>query len=305
VWRLARADFDALLGNHAELLRYLATLIGERQTQANTRLAAETLPDEAKAPRGYITAVYSPRGGAGVTTLAVTLAIALAERHPDDTVLVDLDVLFGHALSNLWMEPRGALAQVSARTMGQLDRNGLNHYLQTHPSSLRILVAASKPEEGQAITGELIRAALGNLRRNFGHVVLDLPHGFSEVALAGLELADRVLLVATPEPNTLRDIMECRRIFGDVLLLRPDRISYVLNHPQPYTGLAAGEFAAATDTAWAEVPFGGEGPSSAAQRGESLLNTRPNNPVTRAAVAFAETIATEAREQAALAGRHT
>jgi pilus assembly protein CpaE len=303
VWRLARADFDALLGRHEGLLRSLAALISERQAQANARLAAETAPDEARTQRGYVTAVYSPRGGAGVTTLAVTLAIALAEGHPDDTVLLDLDVLFGHALSNLWMEPRGVLAQASPVTLQALERAGLDFYLMAHPSSLRIFPAASRPEEGQAITGEHIRAALISLRRHFGHIVLDLPHGFSEVTLAGLELADRVLLVATPEQVTLHDVLECRRIFGEVLRLRPERIGYVLNHPSPYAGVPAGEFAAATAASWAEIPFGGEGPSTAALRGESLLNTRPNNPVTRAAVAFADTIATEARELAALAGR--
>src|SRR5712691_7548305 len=121
-------------------------------------------PKSRVAARGYVTAVYSPRGGAGVTTLALTLAIALAERHPDDTVLLDLDVLFGHALANLWMEPRGVLAQVTPLTMQALDRAGLDFYLIAHPSSLRIFPAASRPEEGQAITGEHIRAALTTLR---------------------------------------------------------------------------------------------------------------------------------------------
>src|SRR6202040_3489065 len=102
-------------------------------------------------------------------------------------------------------------------TMRSLDRGGLNHYLVTHSSSLRIFPAATKPDDGQTITADLIRAALSTLRRNFGHIVLDLPHGFNEVTLAGLELADRVLLLATPEQTTLRDVLQCRRIFGEVL----------------------------------------------------------------------------------------
>jgi CRP-like cAMP-binding protein len=303
VWRLSRADFDTLLGQHAGLLRYLGSVAAERLSEANARLAAETAPDETRASRGYVTAVYSPRGGAGVTTLAVNLAIALAEQHPDDTVLLDLDVMFGHALSNLWLEARGVLAQVSPVTMRTLDRGGLDHYLLTHSSSLRIFPAATHPEEGQTITGEHVRSTLSTLRRNFGHIVLDLPHGFNEVTLAGLELADRVLLVATPEQITLQDVLECRRIFGDVLLLPPQRVSYVLNHPQAHAGLPVTEFTAATATPWSEISHGGEAPSTAALRGESLLGTRPNNVVARAAAELAERIGTEAREQAALSGR--
>jgi CRP-like cAMP-binding protein len=303
VWGLRRADFDALLGGHEGVLRYLGSVAAERQAQANARLAAETAPEESRAARGYVTAVYSPRGGAGVTTLAVNLATALAEHHPDDTVLLDLDVLFGHTLANLWLEPRGVLAQVSPATMRSLDRGGLDHYLLTHSSSLRIFPAATRPEEGQTITGEHIRAVVPTLRRNFGHVVLDLPHGFNEVTLAGLELADRVLLVATPEQVTLQDVLECRRIFADVLFVPPDHVSYVLNHPQPYSGLQLSEFTAATQTPWSEIPHGGEAPSTAALRGESLLGTRPNNVVARAAAELAQRIAAEAREQTALSGR--
>jgi pilus assembly protein CpaE len=180
---------------------------------------------------------------------------------------------------------------------------GLDYYLLPHSSSLRVFPSATRPEEGQTVTADQVRAAINALRRYFGHVVLDLPHGFSEVALAGLELADRILLVATPEAVTLRDVLECRRIFTDVLRLPAARIGYVLNHPLPYTAVPAKEFASATATTWAEVPFGGDGPTMAALRGESLVSTRPTNPVSKAALQIAETLSREARELAALSGR--
>jgi Flp pilus assembly CpaE family ATPase len=303
VWCLARDDFEVLLGKHTGLLRYLASLAAERQTQANARLAAETAPEAVRLSRGFVTAMYSPRGGSGVTTLAVNVAIALAERHPDDAVLLDLDVLFGHALANLSLAPRGVLAQVVPSTMADLDRAGLNYYLLPHSSSLRVFPAASRPDEGKTITSEHVRAALTTLRRHFGYIVLDLPHGFNEVALAGLELADRVLLVATPEEVTLQDVLETQRIFDDVLHLPHGRVSYVLNHPQPYAAVSVSQFATATGQPWAEIAYGGEAPSSAAVRGESLLGTHPHNAVVRAVVEFANLISTEALEAAALSGR--
>ena len=303
VLRLARADFDNLLGRDEAVLQYLATLVTRRQEQANARLAAESAPEETLALRGYVTAVYSPRGGAGVTTLAVNVAIALAEQHPDDTVLLDLDVLFGHVLSDLWLEPRAVLAQVSPVTLRGLDRAGLDQYLRKHASSLCIFAAASRPEEGQAITGEHVRSAMTALRRHFGYIVLDLPHAFGDVTLVGLEMADRVLVVATPERTALADIQESRRIFADVLRLAPDRATYVLNHPQPYSGIGAAEFGTATGMGWTEIAHGGDAPSLAALRGESLRGTRPTNAVARAAANLADQITREAREVAALAGR--
>ena len=303
VWRLSRADFDQLLGNNDAALRYLASLIAERQAQANARLAAESQPEETRALRGFVTAVYSPRGGAGVTTIALNLAIVLAERHPDDVVLLDLDVLFGHSLSNLWLEPRGVLAQASPASLRQLDQQGLQMYLIPHASSLRILPAASKPEEGQTITADHVRAVLASLRRHFGHIVLDLPHNFNEVALTGLELSDRALIVGTPEAATLKDVQETRRILTEVLQVPPHRLCYLLNHPQPYSGIGISEFAAATGATWNEIAHGGDAPASAALRGESLVDTRRNNVVVRGVIQLAERIDQQASEQAALSGR--
>jgi pilus assembly protein CpaE len=168
---------------------------------------------------------------------------------------------------------------------------------------LRIFPASLKPEEGQTITAEHVRASLTTLRRHFGHIVLDLPHAFNEVALTGLELADRVLLVATPERTTLKDVIETRRIFGEVLGLPSERLCHVLNHPQPYHGLAVSEFSSATATPWTEIAWGSDAPAATALKGESLVLTRRNNPVTRAIVSLAEQVSNAARELAALSGR--
>lgn len=303
VLALARPDFEVLLSDQEPVLRYIAAVVADRQAQANARLAAESAPEEQRAMRGYVTAVYSPRGGAGVTTLAVNLGIALAERHPDDTVLLDLDVLFGHALPNLWLEPRGVLAQLTPRAIESLDRGGLDYYLLAHSSSLRVFPAATQPEQGQSLTTDQVRAAVGTLRRHFGHIILDLPHGFGDVTLAGLEAADRVLVLSTPEAVTLANITECQRIFHDVLRLPRERMTYILNHPQPYASATIRDFVAATAATWDEIAYGGDAPASAALRGESLMSTRPGNPIARTTTALADRISTEAREAAALLGR--
>jgi Flp pilus assembly CpaE family ATPase len=303
VLRLGRTDFDSLLGENDAVLRYLAGIISERQALANARLAAESQPEESRALRGFVTAVFSPKGGSGVTTVALNLAIALAQRHPDDVVLLDLDVLFGHALSSLWLEPKGVLAQASPVSLSSLERPGLDIYLIPHSSSLRILPAATRPEEGQTITAEHVHAIVTVLRRHFGYVVLDLPHTFSEVALSGLELADRVLIVATPESTSLHDVLETRRILTEVLSLPTTRLGYILNRPQPYASLGVSELAAATAAPWTEIGHGGDAPAAAALRGESLVDTRPTNAVVRGVIGLADQITTEAREHAALSGR--
>ncbi len=305
VLRLARNDFEALLGKNEPALRHLASVIAARQEQANARFAAETAPEELRAQRGFMTAMYSPRGGAGVTTLAVNTAIVLAERHPDDVALLDLDVLFGHAAGNLWLEPRGVLAQVTPNVLRSLERSGIDFYLLRHASSLRVFPAATKPEEGQTITGDHVRAAVSVLRKYFGHIVLDLPHALDEVTLSALEIADRVVVVATPEAATLKDVLETRRILIEALKFPPEHICYALNHPQPYAALSISEVSAATATPWFDIGYGEDAPAAAALRGESLPDTHPANAVVRGVAALADTLGRLAREHAELQGHPT
>jgi hypothetical protein len=98
-------------------------------------------------------------------------------------------------------------------------------------------------------------------------------------------------------------VLECERIFGEVLKLGNIRVSYVLNNPLPYATVSTSELAAATGTPWTEISHGGEEPSTAAVRGESLFGTHPKYAVTRAAIQLAELVSNEARELAAMSGR--
>ena len=143
--------------------------------------------------------------------------------------------------------------------------------------------------------------------------VIDVPlgrdHDVEIDPVIAAAVAMPQLVIAT-DPWLARTVWQMRienpsqqHFVGDVLFVPPDHVSYVLNHPQPYSGLPLSEFTAATQTPWSEIAHGGEAPSTAALRGESLLGTRPNNVVARAAAELAERIAAEAREQTALSGR--
>jgi pilus assembly protein CpaE len=146
------------------------------------------------------------------------------------------------------------------------------------------MVGATSPEEGERVTGAHVRAALAALRRQFLVTIVDCGNTFSEPTLAALEAGDRLLVLCTPELATLRDVRDCQRIFGQALHIDKAKLSYILNHPLPSTGLTRVQFESALEHPMShEIPHAGElasKPVFAKAVGQLVAELRPPESVT-------------------------
>jgi CRP-like cAMP-binding protein len=302
--QLRKADFDSLLSNDLDFMRELARVIALRREATQQRAFDET-DGSAGRREGLVSVVFSPRGGAGTTTIATNLAVALAHRAPDRVVLVDLKVLFGHVPLLLNLVPRTSLAAISAVSLGQMDRESFEFYLTTHAdTSLRVLPAVLRPEDGELISAEQARAVLELLRRHFAYVIVDMGRSFSEVNLAAIEVSDNILIVCTPDRVGIRAVTESQRIFRELLKLPGDPLQYVLNHPAPYTLMAPEELEQALQARFVgTIPFGGDAPARAALEGRPIVTRWPSSVVSKAILSMAMRVEQQAREAFALAAR--
>ena len=300
--QLRKADFDALLANDVDFMRELARVVARRREATQQRAVDET---EGGAGRreGLVSVVFSPRGGAGTTTIATNLAVALAHRTPDRVVLVDLNMLFGHVPLLLNITPRTSLAAISAVSLRQMDRESFEFYLTTHAdTSLRVLSGVLRPEDGELITAEQVRAVLELLRRHFVYVIVDMGRSFSEVNLAAIEVADNILIVCTPDRVGIRAVSESQRIFRELLRLPGDPLQYVLNHPSPYTSMAPEELEHSLRARFVgSIPFGGDAPARAALEGRPIVTRWPSSVVSKSILSMATRFEQQVRETFALA----
>jgi CRP-like cAMP-binding protein len=299
--QLRKDDFNVLAASNAGIMKAMLRVMVERQTAMNTRVSQEASASAGDV-HGVVTVVFSPRGGAGKTTLATNLAVALAEGTPDRVAILDLDLLFGHVPMLLDLTPRTSLAAITPAAMRGLDRESFAYYLAKHDdSSLRVLVGTLRPEESELVTGDHVRAVIDLLRRQFVHVVIDAGSRFAEPCLAAIEGADRVLVLCTPELVTLRDTRECQRVLRDLLGCPDERIGYVLNRPSPYASVSAKDVQAVlgVDLA-ADVPFGGEDVAKAGLEGFPVVMKRSGNAASKAVLNLARGIDRSAQELLAL-----
>ncbi|MDQ6671480.1 MAG: cyclic nucleotide-binding domain-containing protein, partial [Chloroflexota bacterium] len=280
---LDKAAFDRLIANHAQSMREILKVVSRRTLQTNQQLLAEEGGNAVSVGAGGVYAIFSPRGGSGKTTLAVNLAVQQALEQPERTALVDLSLTFGHTAALLGLEPEVSLAAVPAETLADFDRRTLGAYLIEHTSGLHLLVAGTRPEEGEVVTAAHVRAALGAMKRQFTATFVDCGSSFDEPIIAALELADRIIVICTPELNTLRDVRECQRVFGEIIRLDLTRVCFVFNHNQPFAVLSREQFESALEESMlVEVPHAGEAAYKAASRGEPLVSSNAGSVYARA-----------------------
>ena len=151
---------------------------------------------------GRVLSVFSTKGGLGVTTVAINLAVCLAERSPDNTLLIELDTRQSDIATFLDLRPTYSVVD-AFDNIDRLDESFLHGLLTRHSSGLWVLPGPLRMERTQ-LNGEQVRAGLEIIRSHFDHVVLDLRHDTSPGTFAGLEASDVIVFLTNLEVSALR-----------------------------------------------------------------------------------------------------
>jgi pilus assembly protein CpaE len=139
-----------------------------------------------------------------------------------------------------------------------MDMDLLNSVLLRHDAGIHVLASPRRPQDAEGITAEHVQRAIELLRTHYHYIVLDLPHDFLATTLAGLDMADQILLMLSPETASVRCAANALGTF-DELKYPPDRIELVLNWPFKGKGLPrAGIKAALKKEIGLVIPYAGE-----------------------------------------------
>jgi pilus assembly protein CpaE len=148
--------------------------------------------------------IYSPKGGAGVTTVATNLAVCLNTPN-SHVVLVDGSLQFGDVTVFLNEQPRLSIADLAPRA-DELDPDIINDVLINHSQTgLRILAAVPKPEQADKITGQQFVKIIRFLRRLYHFIIIDTSSYLNEPVISAMDEADLIVLLTTQDIPAIRD----------------------------------------------------------------------------------------------------
>lgn len=186
---------------------------------------------------GKVFAVASASGGAGKTFLTVNLAWFIAHVTSQRVLIIDLDLQFGEVSAALHLQPRYSIADLIRYDEGQWY---LTEYFEDftteHESGVHVLAAPREPSDAWGITPADVDRVVAAARRRFDYVVIDTSPTISDAALNALHVADSVLVIATADVPSIRNM----RVFLETIEryeVPSDKIALVLNKAEKGLGL--------------------------------------------------------------------
>lgn len=153
---------------------------------------------------GQIVVVYSPQGGAGVTTIATNLAAGLM-REGVRVLLIDANLQFGDVGVFLNLQGQTTLADLCKR-VEDLDMELAENVLVSHASGLRVMLGPARPEYADDIRPHEVIGVVQKLSQSYDFVIVDTSNRLDEVNVGLFDLASKILLVCTPTLSGVKNV---------------------------------------------------------------------------------------------------
>ncbi len=175
---------------------------------------------------GLTVAVMGSSGGAGATTLACYLAMALADRSPQGACAIDLDLEFGN-LSHMWdVRPRHTLADLAAARV--IDKLLVEDMVVELPCHVGVLARPTDITQAHTVEEGHIACTISAARALFPHVVIDMPRKLDAITGCAIESCDKMIVVSQLNFAGVHNAERLARAF-DSYGLAPEKVEFVVN----------------------------------------------------------------------------
>jgi pilus assembly protein CpaE len=243
--------------------------------------------DHAFDRQGKVIAVFSPKGGTGCSTVAINMAVALHQAEQAQVALLDSSLQFGDVAVLLNMRANRTIADLAPH-IDELDHELLSNVMVSHGSGIKALLAPPRPEMADLVAPGVLSTVVEKLRDMFSYVVVDTSSTLSDATLTILDMADRVVLITTPEIPAIKDA----KLFFEVteaLEYPASKTILILNKADRHTNIRAEDIESHIKHSVAsKLPLDERTATMAANQGKPYLIIAPTTELANATISLAE-----------------
>ncbi|HEY85407.1 MAG TPA: response regulator/pilus assembly protein [Chloroflexi bacterium] len=272
VYRLAQPAYQSLEAEKAARVR----LAEQRPAQK-----AETKPQDTPT-----IALYSPKGGSGVSAIAANLAVALQKEH-GNVALVDADLQFGDLMIHLNTKADRGIGDLAG--INTLDPDLLAQVMLPHASGLKLLLAPQRPELAELITPNKITQIIEILQTQYQAVLIDTSTYLSNQILAALDAANYILIIITPEIPSMKNAKLFLELL-EKLEYSLDRVGVIVNRANIEGGIAVDQITKVLKTPKTYFIPTDNKLNLAINKGVSIFEHEANSPSAKAITLLAKVV---------------
>jgi pilus assembly protein CpaE len=232
--------------------------------------------------KGQIITTFGSKGGVGTTTIAVNLAVGIAQKDSHKSVaLIDMNTLFGEIPLFLEVSPKFHWGEIT-KHIDRLDNNFLTNVLTPHDTGLHILPSPAYLNGHVRPTPETISRLLDLMKGMFDYVVIDGGQSTDDTILRVVELSDTLLLITILSLPCLANSNKLIKSLVELGYLRKDQIKVVVNRYMKKSEIPLDDAKAGIgeELSWV-IPNDYRTTMSAINQGKPLSKIAPKAPITQ------------------------
>ncbi|MBR1126670.1 AAA family ATPase [Bradyrhizobium iriomotense] len=183
---------------------------------------------------GHVVSICGAQGGAGATSIAINLALQIAETTKAKVALLDLHLQGGETAVMLGVRPGPGL-RIALENPMRADTLFLERAAIEVNERVSLISADEELDAQLDITEAGVRHVLGLLRQRFNYVIVDVPVPFPPSMHSVIELSRHVLVLLEAEVTGLRNAHALRTAVTNIA--GKDRVFTLLNRADRAGGL--------------------------------------------------------------------
>lgn len=177
----------------------------DRVLEALARVEARQKERTRSKVRGKIVTVIGAKGGTGVTSLALHLALELTGERQRKCLLVDQHPALGDASLYLGTGRHQYSFYELANNTDRLDQELLQGFLLQHSSGLHLLDSPETLDAVHSAPSSAVERTLAFLAEMYQFVLIDCPPGLTDTTLACISPSDQIAIIMTAELPSVRN----------------------------------------------------------------------------------------------------
>ncbi|MBB4369416.1 pilus assembly protein CpaE [Bradyrhizobium sp. cir1] len=183
---------------------------------------------------GHVVSICGAQGGAGATSIAINLALQIAETTKAKVALLDLHLQGGETAVMLGVRPGPGL-RIALENPMRADTLFIERAAIEVNERVSLISADEELDAQLDITEAGVRHVLGLLRQRFNYIVIDMPVPFPPSMHSVIELSRHVLVLLEAEVTGLRNAHALRTAVTNIA--GKDRVFTLLNRANRAGGL--------------------------------------------------------------------